>query len=168
MNVNPSKLGRLLLMLALSLVLCSAIGCHAKVNPVANLEQATSITLYSIDGNHLPQDENAKRPATAEKFHGYPVLGKVELTVAADRKTLLSELRRGIEGNNGMVAGCFIPRHALRATQPSGTIEYVICFECMQINVYENGKSVTNMLTTAAPQPAFDAVLKKAKIALAP
>lgn len=168
MYVNPSRLGRLMLMLALTLALIGAIGCCTKMNPVANLEQATSITLYSIDGNHYPQDEIARRPANAEIFHGYPVLGKIELTDAADRKTLLSELRRGIEANEGTVAGCFIPRHALRATEASGTVDYVICFQCMQINVYENGKSGTNMLTTAAPQPAFDAILKKAKIALAP
>lgn len=168
MYVNPSKLGRLLLMFGLALAFCGALGGCAKMSPIAELEQATSITLYSIDGNHHPQDENDKPPVTVEMFHGYPLLGKIELPDGAEREALLRELRRGIESNDGRVAGCFIPRHALRAVQAGGTADYVICFECNQVQVYENGKRVDGHLTTSQPQPAFDAVLKKAKIPLAP
>ena len=47
------------------------------------------------------------------------------------------------------------------------TADFVICFECLQTEVYMAGKG-TRYLTTASPQQLFDKILRTAKVPLAP
>ena len=66
-----------------------------------------------------------------------------------------------------MAAACFIPRHGIRMTSGRDTVDLVICFECLSVNVYVNDKREKGFLTTRDPQPTFDAVLKAAGVKLA-
>ena len=139
-------------------------GCCAAYKP--GIWDADTITLYSIDGNKQPGSPGYPGGA-AELFHGWPVLGKANVDQVDDQKKLREALNRGIEGNDGMVAGCFIPRHGIRSVKGPHTTDYVICFECMQIEVHENGK-VSQLLTTASPRKTFDDFFKKMNVPLAP
>ncbi len=150
---------------ALSLVLLVLLmqGCGAAYKP--GIWDADTITLYSLDGN-VPLGSPDAPGAPVEKFHGWPVLGKVVVDKFDDQKKLRKALEAGIEGNKGMVAGCFIPRHGIRSLKGDRTVDLVICFECMSMQVHENG-GVKQVLTTAKPQPVFDAYLTKMNIPLA-
>lgn len=148
----------------LLLALFSTACCSKPVHPTAL--DADQFTLYSIDGNHYPGSPT-KIPDHIEIFHGYPVLGKIELNDKTDRQTLLQALAQGIDDSDGTVAGCFIPRHGIRAVKGIQTLDYVICFECMQVVIHDNGV-ITQELTTDGPAATFNGYLTRAKVPLAP
>ena len=131
---------------------------------VANLDVPEQLTLYSIDGRHF---EPGKEPKVEEKFHGYPVLGKVEVTDPDRRKEIIAALNEGRARSNGTMAKCFLPRHAIRAVEKGRTVDYVICFECYQLEVHD-GNSKRVKATTRDPQQVFNRHLRQAGVRLAP
>src|SRR5262245_44192703 len=137
--------------------------CEAKENKLSDdakaiLEQADQFELYSLD----PEQTKEKPKDT---FHGWKVLGKTTVKEKADRGKLMESLQKGIKDNDGTVAACFNPRHGLKATKGDKTVELVICFECYQVEVWL-GENRDSVLVTRSPQPAFDKVLKDAKVPL--
>ena len=80
---------------------------------------------------------------------------------------LVAALKKGVEDNDGAAAGCFRPRHGIRVTRDGKTAEFVVCFECLYVQVYLDGKAEKQGLrTTSSPQNAFNGVLKDAKVPL--
>ena len=101
-----------------------------------------------------------------DEFHGYQVLGKIVVNIDT-RNKLIKELQKGMAGAH-TIAACFEPRHGIRATQKGKTIDLVICFECLQIYLYNGSSdSVKEFLVTDLPQSVFDKVLKDAGISKA-
>jgi hypothetical protein len=131
----------------------------------AVLRSADTIELLSIQpGIRRGEiDEGDDRP----KFHSWPVLGQTELKNGADRERLYDALCAGVASNPGMVAGCFNPRHGIRAEHDGHTTELVICFECMSLQAFHDGQQLESVLITADPQSVFDDILKAAGIELA-
>jgi hypothetical protein len=129
------------------------------------LAAANKLTLYSIDGTL--HDPNEHRPAAAEYFQKYPVLGKVEITSAKARGEIVRALKRGTEGVDHGFARCFWPRHALRAEQNGKSVEYVVCFECSWIKVFTDSE-VQDVVTNADAQELLNRRLREAGIAIAP
>ncbi len=122
------------------------------------LRQADSFDLLSLDPEHNRQDAD---------FHGYKVLGRTLITDPATRQLLINNLQaaaRGIIFPNK----CFNPRHGIRVTANGRTYDLVICFECLQIYVYEGEILQTTFNVKAFPQPVFDQVLRDAGLPLAP
>lgn len=80
-------------------------------------------------------------PAPGEerlRTNRYPIVGRVELPVGAERAKLLSRLYQGIaEGDQNSRAGCFEPHHAIRATRGERTVDLVICFQCVALEVWD-------------------------------
>ena len=118
------------------------------------LDQAETFELFALD----PRSSGKATPST-ENFHEWRVLGKTEVKEPADRKKLVDALRLGAEDNAGTVDGFFIPRHGLRLTSGKETVDLVICFQCLSIQVYVNGNMAKGFLTTGDPQKEFDALL---------
>jgi hypothetical protein len=133
--------------------------------------------------NEIPRDANAALdwPARLELFslepsedmseqgfHGWKVLGKTDVLNMAQRKPLVAAFRNGVEEHDGSVALCFWPRHAIRLRNGERTMEFVICFECLQVEVFRNGEPAEGFLISESPQQTFDACLKAAGVPLAP
>jgi hypothetical protein len=129
------------------------------------LDQAETFELYSLDPTVDPRSPGKARESS-EKFHEWMVLGKTEVKEPADRKKLVDALRLAAEDNAGTAIGHFIPRHGLRLTSGKETVELVICFECLSIQVYVNGNMAKGFLTTGDPQKEFDAILNAAGVKL--
>lgn len=127
----------------------------------AVLEKPDRVELLSIHPDRLEKPPK-------DGLHGWKVLGKTELKGADVQKKVFAALETGVKENTGKVAGCFNPRHGIRAVQGKKTVELVICFECFQVQFYVDGKQGRGFLVTDSPQPAFDQVLKDAKVPLAP
>jgi hypothetical protein len=113
-----------------------------------------SMTLYSLDSLH-EVDEWDKKPRGEEKakgelFHRFPVLGKTDITSAADRRAILAAVKKGIAKSDGHEYKCFWPRHGLRLVQNGRHIEFVICFECAQLDEYTDGQQVHKPTVDAA------------------
>lgn len=129
------------------------------------LDRADGFELYSLDPDRQ-RDKDGKAVEPKDGFHGYRVLGKAEVKAGADRKKLTDALRLGVEDNFGMIGACFIPRHGVRLTADKKTVDLVICFQCLSVQVYIDGKNADGFLVTDDPQAAFDAVLKAAGVKL--
>jgi hypothetical protein len=127
--------------------------------------QAETFDLYSLD----PEQKTGKDGKVIEVkdgFHGWQVLGKTGVKGEAERKRLADALRLGAEDNFGMAAACFIPRHGLRLKGGGKTVDLVICFQCLQVQVFVDGERTKGFLTTGEPQKEFDTTLKAASVKL--
>jgi hypothetical protein len=169
-------------------LIVSAGGCRSKDPELQDPEQ---LTLYSIDGRWNEEagpanavntdcqsvkweERETKRTyvppegvSVTESFHGYPVLGKVEVTDPQERKRLVAALKEGT-GPEGTQGGCFCPRHAIRAVQKGRTFDYVICFQCHGVEEYVDGKRKPSRAFYNSVKPAFDQPLTDAGIPIAP
>jgi hypothetical protein len=89
-------------------------------------------------------------------FHGYLIRGRAEVTDANERRALVRALARGArDATPNTMGACFNPRHALRIEQGSYAADFVICFECLQVQAC-GFQPADFFLTSAAPQPTFD------------
>jgi hypothetical protein len=127
---------------------------------LAVLENAKSFDLYSLDPDRL-------KGKPKNDFHGWRVLGKTAVADNTTRAGVLAALKKGIADSDGSVAGCFNPRHGIRASHNGTTVDLVICFQCLSLEVYVDGKR-SSVLTTGSPQPELDKVLKAAGVPLPP
>jgi hypothetical protein len=116
-----------------------------------------SMIVYSLDGKYEPRQ--GKKP-TEEVFHDYPVLGKVDIASPKDRTAILVAVKKGIANSDGEEMKCFWPRHGVRLTQGGKTIEYLICFECRQLNEFVDGRTY-HKLTTRSPAAVLDEQLER-------
>ena len=148
------------------LLLAATAGCNS--NSADPRVAADGFTLYSIDAGREPGD-GSSADGDAPKFHGWIVLGKVDIDDRAERSRLINALQEGIDNNNGSPAKCFNPRHALRIVDGDSTTDYLICFECYQIQVFKarNELAPTSVkLTAKEPEKVFNDALRKAKLPL--
>ena len=67
--------------------------------------------------------------------------------------------------SKGLVAGCFKPRHGIRAVVDGKKVELVICYECLSMSVYVDGKR-SSALTVKGPEKVFNKFLTDAKVPL--
>jgi len=122
------------------------------------LEKADRFYLLSLDPNLVPSTlEELQKRKQRESFHRYSVLKKVEIADKAKRARLLQALYRGVEGNRGVVAACFNPRHGISATFEGKAADLVICFECLQVQIH--GAIEGAVLVTHDPQREFNEAL---------
>jgi hypothetical protein len=111
------------------------------------LGKAKLFELYSLDPERKT-DKGGKIVPVKDGFHDWEVLGKTEVKGEAERKRLADALRFAAEDNFGMVAACFIPRHGIRLKGDGKTVDLVICFECLSVEVFVNGERKEGFLTT--------------------
>jgi hypothetical protein len=123
------------------------------------LENSERVVLYSIEG-----EGEAVPESTETSFHGFRILGKTELASAEQRQEILTALYLGIE-EGGSPALCFSPRHGISAHSGHSSIDFVICFECMQLDVF--GKRHCRVVIGESPRDKFNSVLTRSGVALA-
>jgi len=132
------------------------------------LKNADKFTLFSIEPT--PDYEN-KLPDT---FQGHVILGWLNIQSPSTRAKLIAALNDGIGDENKSIPpgvavplpDCFNPRHGIRATKGDETIEFLICFECAQIQVSSNKGKSWFFMTTKKPAGVFNSVLRKARVPL--
>jgi hypothetical protein len=157
------------------LTLSAVSGCGASQPPeftLANLHDPEQLTLFSIDGRdpEAPGDRRlgAGVPKSVGEFHGYPVLGHIDVDDADLRNSLLAALRDGVARHPQEPAKCSWPRHGIRVVKNEMAVEYVICFECLQIQEFVAGNKPRYGLINPDVQSVFDKPLQDAGIPLAP
>ena len=115
------------LRLILPLLLCSLSACHS--GPTSFEEAADpireTITIYRLDG------DAGRQPDSDGTFHAWPITAARTIADPAVERSLLEELRIGIDDPDAQARRCFIPRHGIRHLRIDGrTVDYVICFQC--------------------------------------
>jgi RNA polymerase sigma factor (sigma-70 family) len=136
---------------------------ESKDNFLTLLEKAEEFELLSLNPSIDPAQRDEK---IKEDFHGFQVLGKTTVKDAQTRKKLVAAFKKGIKDSDGNAALCFNPRHGIRFTHDDKTVDFVICYECLQMRVYVGDKKEAEITTTNSPQDTFNSVLKNAKVRL--
>ena len=98
---------------------------------------------------------------TKPQFHRHNILGQASITDPAIRKRLNAALEGGAKQGNDPYL-CFNPRHGIRVTRGSDVTDFVICFECHQVEIWINQQRAGGFLTSGSPQAVFDEVLTSA------
>ena len=139
---EPVMRSSIFVSICFSALLVAIAGCTPRSAPKPVVPD--QLTLYSIDGRDFPPGQ---KPKSDETFHDYPVLGKVDVKSAEARRVLMAALQDGLAQSDGTMAHCFWPRHALRIVEKGRTIDYVICFQCLQVMVFDGNSSETKPTT---------------------
>jgi hypothetical protein len=129
-----------------------------------DLDDSDRYELFSL----YPYLRESGSPVGNGEFHKHPILGSVLIVDPKTRIELNSALRSGIHASVGLEAACFDPRHGIRVTRGKTVTDFLICFECEQVEVWRDGTMIARMHTTGSPQPVFDRVLQSASVPLAP
>lgn len=137
---------------------------QAAQEPLDLLNRAERFDLLSLDPNDAP---NRTRKSD-ESFHGWDVLGTTTVTNVDVRRRLAAALRKGVDDCDLNAHNCFVPRHGIRFVHNGKRIEFVICFKCLQVNVYVDGTETSNFFITSSPQATFNEALRAAGIVIAP
>lgn len=139
--------------LAIALLCLAQVGCQSA--PI------DSMTLFSLDGTF----EGDVSKIEGEAFHGYPVLGKLEVDSASERYNVHHAILQGVEDEDGDgMKRCFWPRHGVRLSMNGKTVEYLICFECNQIHEYVDGEETWWKATSNTPAAELDKLLSAAGV----
>ena len=145
---------------SLLILLIVLSGCREESRVADELDQlaisASRVVLYSLD----PAQRHDNAPHTETIFHGFGILGRTEITDQDERQALLRALAHGVRKNDGVVAACFTPRHALHIEQADRRIDLTICFECLSVQV-RGFNQEKGFITSRKPEAIFDQALKR-------
>src|SRR5262249_52472178 len=127
------------------------------------LANATDVTLYSLDDTNDQSDGSSA--VAAGKLHRFPVLGKTVLT-GKNVKKAVAAFQDAIARSTGPRYACFEPHHALRIVSGDHTYDYLLCYDCSAIVVYQDDKEI--QYQSAAGSPAvLNELLREAHVPLA-
>jgi hypothetical protein len=101
-------------------------------------------------------------------YYGHEILGRTIISDPAARDRLNSALQAGVRQSDGRAMSCFNPRHGIRVTRAGVTTDFVICFECRQVQVWRGSQMIGFFLISDSPKTVFVEVLKSAGVPLAP
>jgi hypothetical protein len=100
------------------------------------LQNAERIEVFRLNPKPLPDEgKNTKRG-----FHGYAILIEGQTETAERRKEIASFLGKTLHWNELRKALCFNPRHGVRVVSGKQTLDFLICFECYRVQVFEGDK----------------------------
>lgn len=113
------------------------------------LQDADELEIMALHPS--PHSEAGKPTDGVDDFHGYKILGRAAIGATAEQDEVIGHLYRGIIDSGGIVAACFNPRHGIRATRGKESVDFVICYECLSMQVRGPGDVTENVLTTQEP-----------------
>ena len=95
------------------------------------MSHPSSMIVYSLD---------AKQAEPGQKnFHGWTLLGQTDVPLPGDKNTIGQRIMNDTGIRDVRFCG-FFPHHGVRASYPGRHIDFVICFKCGPIEIFENGQ----------------------------
>ena len=148
----------------LCLMSAGATGSSGKSS--ISLESIKKFELFSITPRlnlgAAAQDES-------KTFHGYPVLGRREIENKPATREIVSSLNGDLHPHKANLC-LFSPRHALRIFYKESQADFLICYECGDVEKF-NGNDDKSPEWFSVDKPSKDVLnryLSEAKIPLAP
>jgi hypothetical protein len=126
------------------------------------LASPTAVTLYSTN-----PDSRAFHRWFTRWFHGHRILGQVSIVDPAQQRQVTSVVRRTAQTYLFDTKCIFSPRHAVRLSSGPKTYDFLICFECSQMEVYSNDRLITQLSASGSPD-LFNRILHAAHVRVAP
>ncbi len=154
------------LVYGLVMTLAASCGKKTSTRDFPAIASPDQLTLYSIDGNIHPGTGSATPGGNS--FRGYPVLGKIEFNKSADADSIVNAVNESMRKSDGTVAMCFIPRHGLRVVRGGVTTDYVICFQCLHLQIHSEGSEIKSVPLTKDAQELLNRHLGQKGIPIAP
>jgi hypothetical protein len=108
------------------------------------LAKAERMEVFRLKPRPLPEGNPDGKPS----FHGYEILLAAPADTGERRKEVTSFLGKALHWDEFRKAFCFNPRHGLRIVSGKRTLDFLLCFECFQVRVYE-GEQVRSSLALA-------------------
>jgi hypothetical protein len=103
-----------------------AVAASCSRTPLGSLETPEKLTVFSIDGRDNEGAGSRSRghgvPPAVGEFHGYPILGSVEIADPGERQRIIAALKDGISRGDSQMT-CYWPRHGLRAVENGKTVD---------------------------------------------
>jgi hypothetical protein len=115
----------------------------------------------------LSLEPSPPSPPSPDLFHGYRILGTTVVGDETTRRRLNDALRGGVRWVLADRPRCFTPRHGVRIVRGLESTDFVICFECAQVQMWRGAQKLADWPTDSSPQVIFDDVLRKASVPLA-
>ena len=130
---------------------------------IANAESLSIVSLHpwGWEADNMPLDETIP---TGNRTRRWKILGEGQIDEDQGGE-VLHAMKAGIAFFNEpvpddpaatAVPSCFNPRHALRIQTGAELVEILICFECLQIEVFRNGNPIEGKLTSDVPRAYFE------------
>jgi hypothetical protein len=118
------------------------------------LTQPDRLEVLSLSHRRHPDDGPPER-----LLHGYRVLGRATIDEPAQRRQIVSAFYQSAREGDGEML-CFMPHHALHAVRGSAVVDIVICFHCLQYEVFDGQERPSAELSLLA-QPLFQRVVRE-------
>jgi hypothetical protein len=119
------------------------------------------VTLYSTN-----PDSWAFHWWLSRWFHDYRIIGQVLVADPVQRRRVAAVVRHAAQTYTGDTKCIFRPRHAVRLSSGSKTYDFLICFECSQMEVYSGEQFITKLSIGGSPE-ALNRILHAAHIRIA-
>ena len=129
------------------------------------LDSPSEVTLYATN-----PDSRAFHWWFDRRFHGYRILGKVSVADPVQRREVaevVSQAARSYGGDGGDNKCMFSPRHAVRLVSGAKTYDFLICFQCLQMEVYAGDQLVSSLSSGGSPE-VLNRILRAAHVRIAP
>lgn len=124
----------------------------------APLVNADAFEIVSLDPFVI--DFNTARGEAIDHLYGYQVMCDAEVDDVELRREITKLVASGLAPEGGTDA-CFNPRHGIRAVVDGRTIEFVICYECRSLQIYEDGDFKASHPTTNEPAAALTEIWER-------
>ncbi|MES2790871.1 MAG: hypothetical protein V4719_14760 [Planctomycetota bacterium] len=134
------------------------------------MNRAESVELFSLDPYTKDNElENFnEEEMSASKFHGWAVYGSRKLTDEVGKNLVRAAILDSTPDIHPQTAmACFWPHHGVRFTAGDKHVEFVICFFCESMKIWEaTGQS--SMHTTSTGKSVLNRLIKEKGIHIAP
>lgn len=114
------------------------------------LKTGSDGTLYAIDPSRWKNGEK-------DVLRRYEVLKTVKLDPVQTQEALLA-VRKAVKSYDGNAPSCFEPHHVLRVTSNHHIYDFLICFTCHALVLYEDHALVLS-INIGGPSTVLDALL---------
>ena len=126
------------------------------------LDSPSEIALYSTN-----PDSQAFHWWFSRWFHGYRIIGQISVTDPIQRRQVATVVRQAARTYIADTKCVFSPRHAVRLSSGAHTYDFLICFECLQMEVYSDDQRVADLSIGGSPD-VLNRILHSARISVAP
>jgi hypothetical protein len=136
-------------------------------------EHPEQVTIYALDPESIQMKgltmDAAARLSAEQAFYDHQILASADLPGTDERHELITLLWGGISDHEeGIPIDCFNPRHGIRVRSGDRWLDWVICFKCHRLHVYDqDGEQVASKGISSSVEPRFSAIYRAAGLELA-
>jgi hypothetical protein len=108
---------------------------------VGFLDKANQIELFRLDPNRLPDGKKDGK----KEFHGFEILSAIRVETERQCNEATAFLGKTLHWNELRMALCFDPRHGMRVISGKRTLDFLICFACSRVQIFEGKDHLTTL-----------------------